>query len=173
MPGRSPREALQRFIEPLQRTISCLTSSIVLHTGSAVSDTPHFIRLSDDPALIGHDRRFAFQLRLRYYIVRTEVEREPWRVQTSEYAYTLSWGREPRENILAYHWHPAGRSPITFPHLHLYAGAHIDIQSLQNAHIPTGWILSETVIRFLIEELGVVPLRPDWRQILDEVDSRL
>jgi hypothetical protein len=167
MPGRNSREALQRFVEPLQRAVSCLTSSILLHTGASVSDTPHFLRLSDDPSMIGQDRRFTLQLRLRYYMVRTEGDREPWQVQTSEYAYTLSWGREPGENILAYHWHPDGRSPITFPHLHLYAGAQLGLQSLQNAHIPTGRVGTEAVIRFLIEELDVIPLRPDWRQILD------
>ena len=173
MPGRSPREAFQRFTEPIQRTISCLTPSILLHTGAAVSDIPHFLRLSEDPAVIGQDRLFALQFRLRYYVVRTEGDREPWRVQTSEYSYTLSWGREPGERIFAYHWHPDGRSPITFPHLHLYAGAQIGLQSLQNAHILTGQVPTEAVIRFLIEELGVVPLRPDWRQVLDETRSRL
>ena len=135
MPARSPREALQRFVVPIQRTLSCLTSSVVLHTGAAISDTPHFLRLSDDPALIGQDRRFTLQVRLRYYVVRLDGDADPWQVQTRDYAYTLSWRREPGENILAYHWHPDGRSPITFPHLHLYAGAQIGLQSLQTAHI--------------------------------------
>ena len=68
--------------------------------------------------------------------------------------------------MIAFHWHPTGRGGnIAFPHLHLgrAAGA-VDIDP--KAHVPTGRVSLEAVVAFLIRELGVRPLRPDWGTIL-------
>jgi hypothetical protein len=66
--------------------------------------------------------------------------------------------------ILAFHWHPSsGR--VTWPHLHAY-GAH-DFVELYKLHPPTGPVTAGSIVRFLIEGLGVLPRRPNWQAVLD------
>lgn len=92
-------------------------------------------------------------------------ERGQWRVTTTAYDYAL---REPEgREIIVFHYHPDSRSPITFPHLHLEAGARVDRVELQKAHIPTGFVELEYVIWLAIREFGVRPRRADWAEILD------
>ena len=44
--------------------------------------------------------------------------------------------------------------------------------SLSRLHIPTGWITIESVIRFLIADLGVAPLTEEWDEVLRESEER-
>mgnify|MGYP001271409931 FL=1 len=43
---------------------------------------------------------------------------------------------------------------------------------LDKLHIPTGRVSIEAVIRMLITEFGVRPLREDWEKRLNETESR-
>jgi len=67
------------------------------------------------------------------------------------------------------HPHVAEKS---FPHVHLEAGLGIR-RDLVGVHVPTGPIALTDVVRFASEELRVRPRRADWRDILDDVSSRL
>lgn len=42
-----------------------------------------------------------------------------------------------------------------------------DPRSLNDYHLPTGYVTIEEVIRFLIVDLGIPPLRDDWDAVLD------
>jgi hypothetical protein len=85
-------------------------------------------------------------------------------VRSSGYWYQVRRADGPE--VLAFHWHPAGPGAnIPFPHLHLgRALGAIDIDP--KAHVPTGRVSLEAVVAFLIRELGVRPLRPDWESVL-------
>jgi hypothetical protein len=67
--------------------------------------------------------------------------------------------------IVAFHWHPQGSGRVTYPHIHAYS-VH-ELEELHKLHPPTGRISIESVVRFLIEDLDVVPRRADWRAILE------
>ena len=54
---------------------------------------------------------------------------------------------------------------MTWPHIHAY-GTH-ESEELHKLHPPTGRVSIEAAVRFLIEDLGVVPRRADWRVILE------
>ena len=54
---------------------------------------------------------------------------------------------------------------MTWPHLHAY-GVNESVE-LHKLHAPTGTITAGSVVRFLIEDLNVLPRRPDWQAILD------
>ena len=84
--------------------------------------------------------------------------------KVSSYFYELldSDGRE----VLAYHWHPRGNSPVPTPHLHLEQGAQVGRAEVRDAHLPTGDVSLEAILRVLIEEMGVRPQRSDWESIL-------
>lgn len=66
---------------------------------------------------------------------------------------------------LQFHWHPGhGQSG---PHMHVRS-LPVDPIALGDLHIPTGRIPLEHVVRFLIEEVGVTPIRDNWREVLDD-----
>jgi hypothetical protein len=73
--------------------------------------------------------------------------------------------------VFSYQWHPGGRSPVTWPHLHLGAGAEVGRTELASAHLPTGRVSIEEVLRLAITELGVEPLRDDWREVLERTQA--
>ena len=81
--------------------------------------------------------------------------------------------RKPDEReLLAYHWHPGGRSPITTLHLHISSRmptvqiAPDDNIAMGDMHLPTGLVSLSEVVRLLITESHVIPRRNDWGLIL-------
>jgi hypothetical protein len=109
-----------------------------------------------------------------YYAVlsdRSGTRSERWRVQTTGYSYKLddADGRE----ILSYHWHPTGRSPVTRPHLHLSAGAGALRDELQRAHLGTGFVTPVALLTLLLEAFAVRPRRPDWAAVLEAAEHAL
>ena len=90
-------------------------------------------------------------------------ERGLWRVSTAGWIYDLADSRD--EPIASFHWHPEGSGRVTRPHVHVYG--HHGVAELHKLHLPTGRVSMEAVIRFLIEDLDVVPRRPDWDRILE------
>ena len=86
-----------------------------------------------------------------------------WEAQCVGWAYdVLDGGGRP---ILAFHWHPRESGHVTRPHLHAY-GAHESVD-LHKLHPPTGHVTLSSIVRFLIEGLGVLPRRPNWQAVLD------
>jgi hypothetical protein len=66
---------------------------------------------------------------------------------------------------VAFHWHPENSGRVPWPHLHAF-GVHESVD-LDRLHPPTGRVSIESVVRFLIEDLGVLPRRADWPAILE------
>lgn len=97
-------------------------------------------------------------------------------VRSTYYAYEILDLDEAE--ILTYHWHPGGVSPVSRPHLHLSAKIEpIPAASvgqlpfevrLSELHITTGRVLLEDVVRMLITEFNVSPLRDNWDETLVE-----
>jgi hypothetical protein len=42
---------------------------------------------------------------------------------------------------------------------------------LNRVHIPTGWVLLEEVLRFLVIELGARPAQVEWDSVLQKSES--
>jgi len=80
--------------------------------------------------------------------------------------------RDGGQEILAYHWHPEGRSHVGTPHLHLGAGAEIGWPGLQKVHLPTGLVILPDQIELAIGS-GVHARRSDWRRVLDHARNEL
>ena len=109
-----------------------------------------------------------------YYLAVADSSRERrrrWRVRGTAYYYTLDDG-EGRE-ILAYHWHPAGRSPEKEPHLHIGAGAGSLRQELTKAHVTTGFVTPVAMVSLIVKHFGVRPRRADWVERLERVNRIL
>ena len=184
--GNDPYAAVQAFLDPLQRTISCVTRTRVnvfsadIAGGSPYhpADAPHRLVLGEGAPVRLHvmpgEARIALAVRMRYSIVPVPADPSagPWNVRVDAYDYALydEGGRE----IFAYHYHPTGRSRVTAPHLHLRA-AHVTRSDLAEAHFPTGHIPLTEILRMLLDEahatFGVRPLHRNWRAVLQEGQS--
>lgn len=78
------------------------------------------------------------------------------------------------QEILAYHWHPSGVSPVTYPHLHLSGRLSPIVVdpgdvaiALGALHLPSGFVALKDIVRLLIDELRIEPQRNDWRAIVN------
>jgi hypothetical protein len=138
----------------------------VLAKEHAPDGGPDALTLAAQPARLGGPLGIGLAVTHLYAVVPTGEPAASWRVSSRAYHYELTTadGRQ----LLRYDWHPTGRSAVTRPHVHLRRhAAPID---LSRAHVPTGRVSPEAVVRFAIEELGVPALRSDWRTVLDEAE---
>ena len=152
-------------MEPIAVALSCVTRAVVRVTGYDPGG-PYALFLNDGiPAeLRGTD--LSLTVAMQYRVGRGDGERGPWRVAPAAYEYALRT-RQDRE-VLAYHWHPETREdgrPVRFPHLHVRCGDDVG-RRLRKAHLPTGRVALEDVLRLLVAGLGARPLRPDWSATL-------
>ncbi len=81
-------------------------------------------------------------------------------------AYAYNVGLHGRE-LLSFHWHPTGASPIRTPHLHVHAEIQVGDVWLHKAHLPTGPVSPVDVLRLLLDDFGVPPLRDDWLRAIE------
>jgi hypothetical protein len=171
VPGRRPPEAVQAYIDPLQLAISCISRNAVLMVagGYHPSDKPHSLTLAPPGPIQLHRRDHGEDLRFDVAQQYEIVPREGggYRVRTLQYSYAVD-DFETGKEILAYHWHPGPNEQVKFPHLHVSDGAQIGMKVLQAAHLPTGWIALEDVIKLLIESFHVVHTRDDWAELLEQ-----
>ena len=125
-------------------------------------DDPLALTLSQEPLRLRSDSLGTVQLRLRqrFRVVRDGPKR--FHVSTEAYFYRLddAGGHE----LAAWHWHPG--QLVDYPH------AHIDCNTLTSAaHLPTGRVSIESVLRLLLDDLGVPAKRADYARVLDEAEK--
>ena len=150
--------------EPLQRALSCVTRSVLVGGARRPGVGLHMLDLAagGQVPLAGKHRLL---LRLRYDLDVVQQPAGTWSAIVAGYRCELSDADE--RELLAYHWHPQGVSPIIWPHLHVSASvAPID---LTRAHLPTGPV----ALRCAAADLGVRPLRQDWAAVLANAERAL
>lgn len=165
MAARTPGEAVEEFLDPIKVTLRCITDEgYVARIKRPGGPYPSLFQRG--LAVLDRGRgRSPLQLALTHsYLVESgEGGRAPWRLRTASWIYKIADANGV--TILEFHWHPANSGRVTWPHIHAY-GTHVSLE-LHKLHPPTGRISIESVVRFLIEDLGVVPRRADWPAILD------
>ena len=83
----------------------------------------------------------------------------PYRVTATMYDYSLVAGDE---ELWALHWHPSGRSHVTYPHWHpgqRFREANPTMST--KGHFPTGRMTFESALRWVVES-GGEPYCGDW-----------
>lgn len=166
MPGKSPYEAFQNFVDPFKRAIACVAVTKISHSpdGNSKMDTPHglYVQTRDGgPIKLDGPAGLELRARLQYKIIADEREDYgPIRCTTLKYAYELR--SSSGTSVLDYHWHPGGESHEESPHLHLGSTQLSEDAVLRSGHhILTGRISLEAVVRMAIE-LGARPKFDDW-----------
>jgi hypothetical protein len=163
--ARTPAEAVQALLGSLQRATSCVSRAVLITTGYQPKPDPH-IALFKDGLPVPMRSHLALNVLHYFTIEQSHVGPAPWQTSTTGYAYTIldAEGHE----VVAYHWHPRGRSSIGWPHLHLGAGARVGHAGLADTHLPTGRIMLEDVLHAAITGLDVRPLRTDWERVFEQ-----
>ena len=115
--SKTPAEAVEHYRGRTVRLLSCVTSVHVVVRAYHLSDAPHELELADTAKMRGGPLSIDVA---EEYEVRQDAE--GWRVEVRGYLYAI--GYEGRE-LVSYHWHPSGHSPITWPHMHV--GANVQV----------------------------------------------
>ena len=166
--GKTYAEAVANYQRGIQRAVSCVTRSVVdVAGGYYPSPAPHRLTMNSGlPVALGGPSHLMLRLQQFYRVDETGSPGVPWRVAVIEYYYAVLNSEE--QEVLLYHWHPRGSSSVTTPHLHLKQGAQVGHPEVRGAHLPTGAVSLNAILRVLIAEMGVSQLRPDWESILSE-----
>ncbi len=114
-------------------------------------------------------------LSLQQRILASESARSPVAIDTVRYRYSLAIDRDV-DALLRWDGHHGRRSVE-----HLYCSHHLQgtlaielpraAARLNDIHVPTGHVLVQDILRFLIADLGVRPLHHDWDRVLQESAS--
>ena len=137
MTGRTSAEAVNNYVDAANRLVSCVTDSIVsVYGGYHPSARPPLLLALNNgqPVRLAGSSRFGLQLQQTYRIVEPDARGDSWTVRVTGYSYAIL-DSEQRE-VLAYHWHPRGNSPIVRPHLHLESGALVGRPEVRDAICP-------------------------------------
>jgi len=143
-------------------------------------NTPYEAILADmDPVELRGKVPLTFSAGQNFEIIELD-ERGPYEVRTRAYFYAIATveGRD----ILEFHWQPDakpardGERVVTAPHMHLgpaVAAVQTAIRpgTFHKAHIPTGHVTLQAVVRLLISEFEVEPLNTNWQIILDRTEA--
>ncbi len=168
-PARSDSDARRRYLGHLQRSLSCVSPSAVWCYGP--SPRPGIFVTLSVPAVVelprGGEALYLRATQEFHYGDHPEFPGER-KVVTDAYAYTLSESADLTAELLAWHWQPEGGQG---PHMHV-GRAHPRLGELGRLHVPSGRVALEEVLLFAIDDLGVVPARPDAAEVLDETLER-
>lgn len=175
-PARTAYEAEQRYIRIISRPLTCITNAIwfashplrgadeerTLLVSRATDGSPIRLRRADGPPvhLTAYQR---FQL-----VPDTRWSPDEWKASSRQYGYDI-WEPMPDgrlKPVIQWHWHPASGNTDE-PHIHVRAGEEICGRETRKLHIPSERVAFESVVRFLIVDLGVVPLRADWEALIE------
>jgi hypothetical protein len=122
---------------------------------------PEALTLSREPLRLQSATLGSVQLRFRQQFRVIRDGRSSFHVSTAAYFYRLddAAGHE----LAAWHWHPGSR--VAYPH------AHVACDTLTSAaHLPTGRVSIESVLRLLLNDLGVRAKRNDFADVLNEAE---
>lgn len=91
-----------------------------------------------------------------------------FKVFTDAYIYRVRYSEKAEDALFAWHWHPAYR-----PDCHIHIGApHATATDLHRKHVPSGRVSFDETLLFLIDEMGVQPIREGFREDLGDSLTR-
>jgi hypothetical protein len=174
---REPRDAARRFLTALGRVTECVTAQRLLVLPGTYAEPGEVYVITFGPAgdpiplraKAGGQSGYLLDVQHRYTIVPDPSL--AWRVTTLSYQYRLLDSQQ--NEILAYHWDRFPRYGPRHPHIHVTAASQIYPSStvqrtlrLEGLHIPTGRVSLESIVWFLIRDLGIEDRVPRWIQRL-------
>ncbi|HET8522635.1 MAG TPA: hypothetical protein VFL82_05330 [Thermomicrobiales bacterium] len=165
MHSRSGAAAVHAFLGRIQQTLSCVTPGVLIE-GQFGPDPVRAATFGSRYVPMRGRYRLELSILHEHELIQADNR---WSLHAAGYSYQIRQADGPE--IAAFHWHPrSALSPVTFPHLHIERPVSpVDIGS--GRHIPTGHVSIEAVVRFLIKELHVRPLRADWESVITDNEA--
>ncbi len=162
MPAKDAARAAETHRTRRVEILGCLTTAFVGAYGYRSSTGPHPLALAEgDVVRLTSDTDLGLTVLEEYDLI--ELPGSGWEARTVSYFYEVA---QAGQKLLAYHWHPTGVSRFTAPHLHVRGRVEVGGRALEKAHLPTGIVNLEDIIRLAINDFGAVPLREDWQSVL-------
>lgn len=160
MPGRTPHQACEAYLEPLRKAANCLSPAahMVLH-GDRKLDALHYWELNTDSLQLTTDTGVTVSVVARQQV--QVVECDPaehggkYRVSTRAYEYALNLNGVDQ---FRFDWHPDGNSTEGRPHVHTPPD--------MRRHWIGGRVTFEDFIENCIEA-GVTRARSGFREVLE------
>jgi hypothetical protein len=176
--AESPEAAEERFLKFLQPALSCVSEARWVLPPPAESEPHRVLVTSERPMTLERQRglsEISFTAVQEFKVVEDEVHEGEWKVQTLSYAYGVKVQSKKlkegdSDDVLIWHWHPY-ISEHPKPHVHPPITHRLLGLELPKLHVPTGRVSFEDVVRFLIDELRVVPVRKDWSEVVDTTEA--
>jgi len=130
------------------------------------------LREGGQPGAVVRTRHGRLILSLQQRILASCSARSPITVDTVRYRYSLAVDRDV-DALLRWDGHHGSRSgDLPYCSHHLQGTLAIELPRsaarLNDFHLPTGHVLMQDILRFLIADLGVRPLHQDWDRVLNE-----
>jgi hypothetical protein len=171
--GRTPHAAVENFLGPLRQCLARVTAAHLTLTPRSheATDEVQAATLGKGAVVeLPGEARIGLVIAFQFRVVETDDEdRGPWKVKTEAYEHYLRTAEG--KDIIAFHWQPGGNGP-DWPHLHVGTIALAKDGLLdRKAHVPTGRVAVEQVLRFAIAELGVES-DDDWEQVFAVTQGR-
>ena len=160
------------------------------HLACIIKQRPTFLRTGDPSMRIytlaippsislqagdGGASGLRFDFKMTFEVVPHDLDWDSsWTIHIRAYLLRIL-DRDERE-FLVYHWQPGPSfAGPDFPHLNVSASPEIQVDALtrrtidlDKRHLATGQVSFRSVIRMLITEFQIKPLRPDWETRLEE-----
>jgi hypothetical protein len=156
LPGRSPHQAVDSFIRPIQLAISCVSNDVVVHGGDYTLRKPCGLQVGKQGTIKLRGGLY-LKVQLNYEIINDSNVQGGYKVNTTAYSYAILDRHE--KDLVRYDWHP-NIDNIPYPHIH------VEDSKLKKHHLPTSRIALEQVLRLLITQCGVKAKKKDWSAVL-------
>ncbi|MBA3413943.1 MAG: hypothetical protein H0U10_01795 [Chloroflexia bacterium] len=160
--ARSPHEAIQDFLDPLNLIVSCISLTPIQKTAEGSRFDGHMSFPNNAVVPLRGRHRLALKV---FHAYEATEDASGWSAHTRAYLYHV-YADDGRE-FTVFHWHPE-RGRVALPHAHFKTLN--DPIPMGKAHIPTGRVSLEAVVRLLIDELAVQPIRQDWERVLSRTE---
>lgn len=148
-------EAAYHFAGAFQETAACVCDAPFKYPAAKALDEEQSLVLSGGADVRVSDDLYLFA---GHYFTVTAAEPYGFAVRTGGYRYAIN-SDQARGELFSWHWDTRGVSWCSWPHLH----ARVWLAD----HLPTGRVAFEQVVRWLILEAKISPLRPDWENVLE------
>jgi hypothetical protein len=164
VPGQNPIDALAEYVEPIRKSLECVTSDKLAYLKPKEGITQVFAFQEIGGARVRSVAGAAYRVTVRHNFVIDQKGVRSFKVRTLEYRYALDLESAGRgvDEVFAYHWHPSG--PHKFPHVHVTGKD----PSFHKVHLPTSRISLEDFVRCLIEDFGIPARKRAYKSLLDQ-----
>jgi hypothetical protein len=176
--GSTPAEVFRTFREHLNsllhRTITDAPLSLTQGAGSQEAKVS--FGTPSDP-IAAALRTKPWHLYLGQTLIAVPEGKRKWRLRTLQYSYWIQDGPSKDDRwFFRFEYVSRELEQFLHPRHHLHMPLQMECPKkpidLAKAHLPTGWVTVEELIRFLIHSLRVRPRHPNWDTLLRDSEEK-